>query len=126
MEYMTEQDAAPRERDVELFQCDDGTPVGVRIRAIDLKDLLLAGGAIPGAGSSADQSPEERIAGLEAGLASVCRAAVVLPEGFVDSPAWGRLALQHRQKIAEAVATLSGFGAGEDAPQAGAFPPAAQ
>jgi hypothetical protein len=122
MELMTAEDAIPRERDVVLFTRDDGTQVGVRIRAIDLKDLLAGGGMLPGAGGGIVSTPEERLAETERGFATFCRAGVVAPEAFVDSPAWAGLALQYKQRIADAITALSGFGVGEDAANADTFP----
>lgn len=122
MEYMTEQDTKRRERDLVLFAREDGTEVGVRIREIDLKDLVLGGGGIPGTAPDAEMTPEDRIESQERGLDSVCRAGIVLPEGFATSPAWATLAFQYKQKIANAIADLSGFGGGEDAPKADTFP----
>lgn len=124
MEYVTEHDSPVREKDLFLFRREDGTPVGVRIRTVDVKDLAASGAALPVPGAVKESTPEERVADVAEGYRMLARAGVVLPAGFADSPAWDALPLQFKQRIADGISDLSGFGAGEDAPQAEAFPAA--
>lgn len=122
MRYINDQDEPARERDLFLYRNSDGEDVGVRIRFVDAKDWGLTGNPVPVPSSGNKQSREEEFEALERSYKALARVGVVAPAGFADSAAWEALPYQHKQKIAEGIAVLSGFGQGEDAPQAAAFP----